>query len=53
MGGGKIIDSIFAGLISYKADGAVENDAAESITTDSPTQLTVKIRKTRVHVSDE
>ncbi|MEV5042295.1 ABC transporter substrate-binding protein [Microbacterium sp. LMI1x-1-1.1] len=43
-GGGKVVDSIFAGLISYKADGSVENDAAESITTDSPTQLTVKIR---------
>ncbi|MCM3696227.1 peptide ABC transporter substrate-binding protein [Microbacterium oleivorans] len=43
-GGGKIVDSIFAGLISYEADGSVVNDAAEEITTDSPTQLTVKIR---------
>ncbi|EZP27012.1 peptide ABC transporter substrate-binding protein [Microbacterium oleivorans] len=44
-GGGKVVDSIFAGLISYKADGAVENDVAEDISVDSPTQLTVKIRK--------
>lgn len=44
-GGGKVIDSIFAGLISYAADGSVVNDVAEEITTDSPTQLTVKIRK--------
>ncbi|MDN3309706.1 ABC transporter substrate-binding protein [Microbacterium oryzae] len=45
VGGGKILDSIFAGLISYEADGAVVNDVAEDITVDSPTQLTVKIRE--------
>lgn len=45
VGGGKIIDSIFAGLISYEGDGTVVNDVAEEITTDSPTQLTVKIRE--------
>lgn len=44
-GGGKVVDSIFAGLISYAADGSVVNDVAEEITTESPTQLTVKIRK--------
>lgn len=44
-GGGKIIDSIFAGLVAYEADGSVVNDVAEEITTDSPTQLTVKIRE--------
>ncbi|CAL4860079.1 ABC transporter substrate-binding protein [Microbacterium sp. MM2322] len=52
-GGGKVVDSIFAGLISYKADGSVENDAAESITTDSPTQLTVKIREGLKFTNDE
>ncbi|MDQ1127691.1 oligopeptide transport system substrate-binding protein [Microbacterium sp. SORGH_AS 505] len=52
-GGGKVVDSIFAGLISYKADGAVENDVAESITTDSPTQLTVKIREGLKFTNDE
>jgi len=45
VGGGKILDSIFAGLISYNADGSVENEVAESITVDSPTQLTVKIKE--------
>ena len=45
VGGGKILDSIFAGLISYEADGAVVNDVAEEITVDSPTELTVKIRE--------
>ncbi|MFD5224931.1 ABC transporter substrate-binding protein [Microbacterium sp. NPDC058342] len=45
VGGGKIIDSIFAGLITYEADGAVTNDVAEEITVDSPTELTVKIRE--------
>ncbi|GAA4188782.1 ABC transporter substrate-binding protein [Microbacterium oryzae] len=45
VGGGKVLDSIFAGLISYEADGAVVNDVAEDITVDSPTQLTVKIRE--------
>nr|WP_155047612.1 ABC transporter substrate-binding protein [Microbacterium sp. ZXX196] len=45
VGGGKILDSIFAGLISYQADGAVQNEVAEEITVDSPTQLTVKIRE--------
>jgi len=44
-GGGKILDSIFTGLISYETDGAVQNDVAESITVDSPTELTIKIRK--------
>jgi oligopeptide transport system substrate-binding protein len=44
-GGGKIIDSIFAGLISYEADGSVVNDVAEEITVDSPTELTIKIRE--------
>ncbi|GAA1727665.1 ABC transporter substrate-binding protein [Microbacterium paludicola] len=45
VGGGKILDSIFAGLITYEADGSVVNDVAEEITPDSPTQLTVKIRE--------
>ncbi|GGH49742.1 peptide ABC transporter substrate-binding protein [Microbacterium album] len=45
VGGGKILDAIFAGLISYEADGAVVNEVAEEITVDSPTQLTVKLRE--------
>ena len=31
IGGGKIIDSIFAGLVNYTRDGTPENDVAESI----------------------
>lgn len=45
VGGGKIIDSIFAGLVSYDASGAAENDVAEEIIVESPTELTVKIRE--------
>jgi len=45
VGGGKILDSIFSGLISYDADGAVVNEVAEEIVVDSPTQLTIKIRQ--------
>ncbi|GGF44019.1 hypothetical protein GCM10010922_19500 [Microbacterium sorbitolivorans] len=44
VGGGRVLDTIFAGLVSYKADGSIENDVAESITQDSPTQLTIKVR---------
>ncbi|MDT0156673.1 ABC transporter substrate-binding protein [Microbacterium sp. ARD32] len=45
VGGGKILDSIFAGLIGYAADGSVYNDVAEDISVDDPQHLTVKIRK--------
>jgi len=44
VGGGRVLDTIFAGLVSYNADGSIENDVAESITQDSPTQVTIKIR---------
>ncbi|MEJ1087308.1 ABC transporter substrate-binding protein [Microbacterium sp. Mu-80] len=44
-GGGKILDSIFAGLIGYAADGSVYNDVAEEITVEDPQNLTVKIRE--------
>ncbi|MFK4761083.1 ABC transporter substrate-binding protein [Microbacterium sp. ZW T5_45] len=45
VGGGKILDEIFAGLIYYDADGAPVNDVAESITTEDPQNLTVKIKE--------
>ncbi|MCK2036250.1 ABC transporter substrate-binding protein [Microbacterium sp. SSW1-49] len=45
VGGGKILDSIFAGLAYYDGKGALVNDMAEEITVDSPTQLTVKLKK--------
>jgi oligopeptide transport system substrate-binding protein len=44
VGGGKIIDSIFAGLIYYDADGAPINDVAESIETDDAQHYTIKIK---------
>ncbi len=45
-GGGKIIDSIFAGLVYYTADGAPENDVAESIEgNDDKTVYTVKVKE--------
>lgn len=44
-GGGKIIDSIFAGLVYYTADGAPENDVAESIEgNDDKTVYTIKVK---------
>lgn len=45
VGGGKIIDSIFAGLISYDAKGASVNDVADSITSDDNQSWDVKIRE--------
>lgn len=45
VGGGKILDAMFAGLIGYAADGSVFNDVAEEITVDDPQNLTVKIRE--------
>ena len=45
VGGGKILDAIFAGLVSYEADGAPVNDMAEEITVNDPQNLTVKIKE--------
>lgn len=45
VGGGKILDSIFAGLVYYDAKGKPVNDMAESITTNDPQHLTIKIKK--------
>ncbi len=43
-GGGKIVTSIFAGLVTYNADGSIANDVAESIESDDSTLWTVTIR---------
>src|SRR6218665_648368 len=45
VGGGKILDAIFAGLIYYDAEGAPQNDVAESITVEDPQHLTVKLKE--------
>jgi oligopeptide transport system substrate-binding protein len=44
VGGGLIVDSIFAGLIFYAADGAPVNDVAESIETDDAQHYTIKLK---------
>ncbi len=45
VGGGKILDSIFAGLVYYAADGSAHNDVAESIETEDAIHYTVKLRE--------
>ncbi|MFE1644677.1 ABC transporter substrate-binding protein [Microbacterium sp. P01] len=45
VGGGKILDSIFAGLVYYDAKGEPVNDMAESITVDDPQNLTIKLKQ--------
>ncbi len=45
VGGGKILDSIFAGLAYYDGNGKLVNDMAESIKVDDPTDLTITIKK--------
>jgi len=44
VGGGKILDAIFAGLVYYEADGTPVNDLAESITSTDQQNYTVKIK---------
>jgi oligopeptide transport system substrate-binding protein len=44
-GGGKILDAIFAGLVTYGADGSPENDMAESIETEDNQTFTIKVEE--------
>lgn len=53
VGGGKILDSIFAGLAYYDGEGALVNDVAEEITVDSPTTLTVKLKEGQTFTNGE
>ncbi len=43
-GGGRIVDLLFAGLVSYMSDGSVKNEVAESIETSDNQNFTVKIK---------
>lgn len=43
VGGGKIVDLLFAGLVSYDADGAPHNEVAESIESDDNVTWTVTL----------
>lgn len=45
VGGGLVLQNIFAGLVYYKADGTVENDVAESIETEDSQTYTITIRE--------
>ena len=43
-GGGRILDLIFQGLVSYETDGSVVNELAESIETEDNQLYTIKIK---------
>lgn len=43
VGGGKILDLIFSGLVYYDAEGATHNEVAESIETDDSQTFTVTL----------
>ncbi len=45
VGGGKILDEIFAGLVYYDAEGKPVNDMAEEIVTEDPQHLTVTLKE--------
>ncbi len=53
VGGGKILDEIFAGLIYYDADGKPVNDMAEEIVTEDPQHLTVKLKEGQTFTDGE
>ena len=53
VGGGKILDNIFAGLIYYAADGSPVNDVAESIETEDNQNYTITIRDGLTFTNDE
>ncbi len=44
VGGGRIIQNVYAGLCYYEADGSVQNDLAESIETTDAQNYTIRIR---------
>ncbi|WP_197491858.1 peptide ABC transporter substrate-binding protein [Microbacterium sp. H83] len=53
VGGGKILDEIFAGLIYYDADGKPTNDMAEEIITEDPQNITVKLKQGQTFTDGE
>ncbi|MDD9347573.1 MAG: ABC transporter substrate-binding protein [Mumia sp.] len=44
VGGGNVIDLLYAGLITYKEDGSQELEVAESITSDDNKTWTIKLK---------
>ncbi|MCR2784437.1 MULTISPECIES: ABC transporter substrate-binding protein [unclassified Microbacterium] len=53
VGGGQILDAIFAGLVSYEGDGTAVNDMAEEITVEDPQHLTVKLKEGQTFTNGE
>ena len=53
VGGGRILDSIFAGLVYYDAKGSPVNDVAKSITTDDSVTYTIKLQPGLTFTNDE
>ncbi|TFC00724.1 peptide ABC transporter substrate-binding protein [Cryobacterium mannosilyticum] len=53
VGGGKIVDAVFAGLVYYDAKGAPINDAADSIKSDDNKTFTIKIKSGLKFTNDE
>lgn len=45
VGGGAILDLLFVGLVSYDADGATQNEVAESIETDDAQNYTITLKE--------
>ncbi|PRB15208.1 ABC transporter substrate-binding protein [Microbacterium sp. MYb62] len=45
VGGGLVLQNIFAGLVYYEADGALANELAESIESDDNQNWTIKIKE--------
>ncbi|MFB7844771.1 ABC transporter substrate-binding protein [Microbacterium sp. NPDC056052] len=45
VGGGRILDSLFAGLAYYDAKGKLVNDMAEEIKVDDASNLTIKLKQ--------
>ncbi|MFB7251876.1 ABC transporter substrate-binding protein [Microbacterium sp. NPDC056234] len=53
VGGGKILDNIFAGLVYYDAEGAPVNDMAEEITVEDPQLIRVKLKEGQTFTDGE
>ena len=53
VGGGMVLDAIFAGLVSYEADGTPVNDMAEEITVEDPQNLTVTLKEGQTFTDGE
>ncbi|MDJ0339280.1 ABC transporter substrate-binding protein [Cryobacterium sp. PH31-O1] len=53
VGGGKIITSIFAGLVSYSASGEIQDEVAKSIESEDATTWTVTLNDDWTFTNDE